>query len=55
MQRERQCKSRQALRLSELPGGSETARKFVKNLKAGDRREGRKLRKGEVKQEQRQD
>ena len=38
-----------------LPGGSKTARKFLKNLKAGYRREGRKLRKGEVKQEQRQE
>jgi len=38
-----------------LPGGSKTARKFCKNLKAGDRLEERKLRKSEVKQEQRQE
>ena len=48
----KQCKGRQALRLrlslSKLPGGSKTARIVFKNLKAGDRREGRKLRKGEV-------
>ncbi len=34
---------------------SKTARKILKNLKAGDRREGRKLRKGEVKLGQRQE
>ncbi len=49
------CTSRQALKMSELPGGYKTARKFLKNLKAGDRREGRKLGKSEVKQEQRQE
>jgi hypothetical protein len=45
----------EALILSELPGESKTARKIFKTLKAGDRREGRKLRKSEVKQEQRQE
>ncbi len=41
------CTSRQALKTSELPGGHKTARKFLKNLKAGDRREtgGKKARK----------
>ena len=37
-------------------GRQQDSKKFVlKNLKAGDRREIRKLRKGEVKQEQRQE
>ncbi len=36
-------------------GRQQDSKKFFKNLKAGDRREGRKLRKGEVKQEQRQE
>jgi hypothetical protein len=49
------CKGRQVLILIKLPGGGKTARKFFKNFKAGDRREGRKLRKGEAKQEQRQE
>ena len=55
MQGLRQCKSRQALRPSELPGGHKTARKVKKHLKAGDRREERKLGKSEVKQGQRQE
>ncbi len=50
-----QCKGRQALNLSELPGGGKTARNFLKNLKAGYRRTGRKLGKGEVKQKQMQE
>ncbi len=33
-------------------GRQQDSKKIFKNLKAGDRREGRKLRKGEVKQEQ---
>ncbi len=44
---------RQALKLSKLPGGSKTTIKVKKNLKAGDRREGRKLRKSEAKQQAR--
>ena len=36
-------------------GRQQDSKKILKNLKAGDRREGRKLRKGEVKQEQRQE
>jgi hypothetical protein len=48
-------KETSAMTKRKLPGGSKTARKFCKNLKAGDRLEGRKLRKSEVKQEQRQE
>jgi hypothetical protein len=36
-------------------GRQQDSKKNLKNLKAGDRREGRKLRKSEVKQEQRQE
>ncbi len=35
--------------------GEQDCKKFLKDLKAGDRREGRKLGKSEVKQEQRQE
>jgi hypothetical protein len=45
MQRQTSTKTKR----TQLPGGSKTARKIFKNLKAGDQREGRKLRKGEVK------
>ncbi len=42
-------------RTKRTSGRQQDRKKCFKNLKAGDRREGRKLRKGEVKQEQRQE
>ncbi len=49
MQRETSTKSKRA------SGRRQDSKNCVFNLKAGDRREGRTLRKGEVKQEQRQE
>ena len=49
MQKETSTKSKRT------SGRRQDSKKILKNLKAGDRREGRKLRKGEVKQEQRQE
>ncbi len=42
-------------RTKRTSGRQQDSKNCFKNLKAGDRREGRKLRKGEVKQEQRQE
>jgi hypothetical protein len=49
MQRETSTKTKR------ISGRQQDSKKFFKNLKAGDRREERKLRKSEVKQEQRQE
>ena len=49
MQRETSTKTKQTF------GRQQDSKKILKNLKAGNRREGRKLRKSEVKQEQRQE
>ena len=49
MQKETSTKSKRT------SGRRQDSKKILKNLKAGYRREGRKLRKGEVKQEQRQE
>jgi hypothetical protein len=49
MQRETSTKTKQT------SGRQQDSKKILKNLKAGNRREGRKLRKSEVKQEQRQE
>jgi len=49
MQRETSTKTKRT------SGRQQDSKKILKNLKAGNRREGRKLRKSEVKQEQRQE
>jgi hypothetical protein len=49
MQRETSTKTKQT------SGRQQDSKKILKNLKAGNRREGRKLRKSEIKQEQRQE
>ena len=48
-------KETSTMKTKRTSGRQQDSKKICKNLKAGDRREGRKLRESEVKQEQRQE